>query len=241
MILTRVAIAGFAVGCFGYCGTAVGQIAVTLARYESVQKELQLDDRQMEAIESAVAKADAQIGEVRKQFGLDLSFAELRKLPSEVRQERVDKSRPVLEKLRYGLEEQNEEELASILRPKQLERLRQITLQSYVNNIHLQPLHPALARQLMVTDGQKMRWSAMRSELSEGFRRTRTSEDRLAFGQEIVAAKAEMMKMFTPAQTQKLKELQGKKFDFTQLLPPKARLQSKSPSRVVQRAVALVK
>lgn len=106
------------------------------------------------------------------------------------------------------INKRKKERLAEILLPHQVDRLRQISLQSNVNNAGLgQALaSKALMEQLGIDDAQKEKLKTKAEELAKEL------EEKVAkLRQEM---REELMDELTPDQQKKLKELLGNQFEF---------------------------
>ena len=103
-----------------------------------------------------------------------------------------------------------EEGLKSVLQPRQPERPKQLTVQSYMRNIHLQVI-PSQTSETVGDDGSAEKTSGGNAVGAvAAFRKARTREDRLAFGNQVVASRAEMTKNAHRRATRKTETAKGR-------------------------------
>jgi Spy/CpxP family protein refolding chaperone len=189
-----------------------------LLRLEQVQKELNLSDQQKEKLKGLGREARPE----RPADGGDLT--------PEERQQKLDEFR---KKARERMEK-IEKRLAEILKPEQLERLKQIRLQA-TGAAAL--ADPQVVKALGITDDQRAKLKKLYDGAGEKRRELRGSMRDLS-PDEREAKRAENQKkirqiekelmdkaleVLTPEQREKFEKMKGKKFDldFSALVPPR--------------------
>jgi Spy/CpxP family protein refolding chaperone len=184
----------------GFGGPFGGGGVLGLVMREEVQQELQLVDEQLEKVQAA---AEEMRGRMQSELG-DL-FAQMRDLSDEERQERFDEIRSRVEKLNADMEKQ----LKKVLLPHQFDRLKQIELQTRVQQRGAEALTTGeLAEALNLTDQQRekleRRAEEVQQELQEQIRQLQ------------IEARNKIFEVLTAEQRAKLDALLGDQFD----LPP---------------------
>jgi hypothetical protein len=183
-------------GGFGGPGGFGGGDMAGLLRNESVQKELELLDDQIEELQGL---AESQRESFRDAFqGLqDLS-----------REERMAKFREVMEKNR----EEQEKQIGKVLLPHQMKRLKQIQFQQRTRGgIGRVAGNEGLSNELGITEAQREKLQQKAQEVEE--------EIRAKLNELREQAQAELLSVLTPAQQAKWKELAGEPFEM-QFTPP---------------------
>jgi len=180
---------GFFGGPFGGGG------ALGLALRDEVQQELQLVDEQKDKVQALADKARDDMREM---------FSEMRDLNDDERRAQWDEIRPKLEKMNADMEGQ----LQKSLLPHQLERLKQIDVQSRLQRGGSYALtNGDLAKTLSITAEQKekleKRAAEVQQELEAQIRQLRTD-----------ARKKLLEEVLTAEQRSQLEKLMGDQFDL---------------------------
>lgn len=168
----------------GGFGGGFGGGMLNLLRQKSVQDELKLSEEQTKKIQ--------ELSEKQRE-----SFQGLRDLSQEERRTKMEE-----------LGKANQKAISEILKPEQMKRARQISLQ--------QPgalANPEVAKTLNITDEQKEKMREIQTKAGEELRGLRGQEDAAKKIQEIRKATNEkVMGILTAEQKAKLKEMQGEPF-----------------------------
>jgi Spy/CpxP family protein refolding chaperone len=184
---------------FGGPGGFGGGGVLGLAARDDVQQELQLVDEQQEEL-TAVAE------EIRNEMRDEMRdmFTQMRDLSDEERRERFDEIRARLEEANADAEKR----LEKVLLPHQFERLKQIDLQSRLQQRGAAALTSGeLAKTLNLTDAQRekleQRAEEVQQEMQEKIQQLR------------VEARNKMLDVLTAEQRAKLESLMGNDFALT--------------------------
>lgn len=167
-----------------------------LLRREDVQKELELLDDQIEQLQKL---AEGQREKMREAFQgtQDLS-----------REERMQKFQELMQKNR----EDQDKEIAGVLLPHQMKRLKQIQFQMRSRGgIGRAAGNEELAKELGITDAQKEKLQAKAQELEE--------EIRQQLNELREKAQNELLSILTPTQQAKWKEMAGEPFEMEMQRP----------------------
>jgi Spy/CpxP family protein refolding chaperone len=169
-----------------------------LVTREEVQEELQLVDEQREKVETVVEDSRDQIREEMRDM-----FSQMRDLSEDERRERFDEIRGRMDAMNAELEGK----LKKVLLPHQFERLKQIDVQSRIQQRGASALSSGdLAEALDLTDEQRekleQRAEEVRQELQEKIRKLQTE------------ARDKMLDVLTTEQRAKLNELMGDTFEL---------------------------
>ncbi len=173
-----------------------------------VQEELKITDEQKTKLQALAEKLGAEMRE---------RFAGFRDLSDEERQKRMEEMQAEGAK---RLEEVRKQ-VAEILKPEQVKRLRQIELQQQ----GVRALERAeVAEELGITDAQKADMQKVREEIEAKMQAMREerrgqqgppSEERMAeFRKMREEAEAKVMAVLTDAQKQKLRDMMGEPFEM---------------------------
>jgi len=171
-------------------GAGMGASMVGLLGQKSVQDELKLSEDQLK-----------KLGELReKQRG---SFGELRNLDREARRKKMEEMRA-----------ENEKALADVLKPEQLKRLKQISLQVGGASAFADP---KVADELKLTSEQKDKIQSIQQESRQSLRGLfqgggDREEARKKFAEARKSANEKAMAVLTPEQQSKWKEMTGEPF-----------------------------
>jgi Spy/CpxP family protein refolding chaperone len=184
-------------GGFGGPGGPFGGGGVLgLVMRDEVQQELQLVDEQRGKVESLTADARERIGTEMREM-----FSQLRDLGDEERRARGDEIRARMETLNKELEG----DLQKVLLPHQFDRLKQIDLQSRIQQRGAGALTSGdLADALSLTDDQREKLEARAAEVQQELR------DKIAQLQ--LEARNKMLDVLTPEQRAKLDSMMGAAF-----------------------------
>ena len=160
---------GFGGGGFGGPGGFGGGGMLGLVMRDDVQQELQLVDEQLEKVSGV---ADEMRDQMREELG-DL-FAQMRDLDDEERQERFAEIRERVESINADMEKR----LKKLLLPHQFDRLKQISVQTRVQQMGAAALTSGeLAETLGLTNAQRekleQRQEEVQQELQEQIRQLR--------------------------------------------------------------------
>lgn len=187
---------GFGGGRGGFDGPG------SLLRMPEVQKELKLDQTQVELLQQLNKEIDDKRGAM---------FQGFRDLTDEQRREKFQSLRPQMEKL----QEDQEKKVAEILDPKQSARLKQLSLQRAGANALGRP---EVQTELKFTADQKAKFMAAQQAAGESFRALfqqggeRPSPEKFA---EIRKANdAKLLAVLTDAQKKQFEAMQGAPFTF---------------------------
>jgi hypothetical protein len=180
-------------GPFGGGGGLMG-----LAMREEVQQELQLVDEQKEKVRTIVED----MGEKARAEMRDM-FSNMRDLSDEERRERFAEVRSKFEALNADVEK----ELGKVLLPHQLDRLKQINLQTQMRQRGATALTSGeLAKTLNLTDEQRekleQRAAEVQQELQEKYRELQAD------------ARKKVLEVLTEDQRAQLEKLMGDQFDM---------------------------
>lgn len=174
-------------------GRGGGDSPARLLSSESVQKDLELTEEQLESIK--------ELGENRGRGDREAMRAEMEGLSQEER----------MEKFQEMMKTRNEESLKSlgeILLPQQMERLAQISAQASARGGARSLVSGTLAEKLNITDEQKEALQAKAEELQKSLD-AKIEKLRSQMQDELLAE-------LTPEQQSQFKELMGEKFTFEQ-------------------------
>jgi Spy/CpxP family protein refolding chaperone len=167
-----------------------------LVMRDEVRQELQLVDEQRDKVEGVVTAAREKIGNEMRDL-----FAQMRDLGDEERRARFNEIRTRMETLNKDMEA----ELQKVLLPHQFERLKQIDLQSRIQQRGAGALTSGeLAEALSLTDEQREKLDARAAEVQQELR------DKIAQLQ--LEARNKMLDVLTPEQRAKLDSLMGAAF-----------------------------
>lgn len=179
-------------------GGPFGGGIVGLAMREEVQKELQIVDEQKE-------KVRALTEEMRNTVGNEMRgmFEQLRDLSNEERRTKFDEIRAKMESINADYEKK----LGEVLLPHQLERLKQIDLQSKIRRNGASALtNGDVAQALNLTEEQREKLEKRAAEVQEEMQ---------AKMRELQAeARQKIIDVLTPEQQATLKKLMGDQFDM---------------------------
>jgi Spy/CpxP family protein refolding chaperone len=189
---------GFRGGPGGPGGFFGGGGMMGLVGRDDVQQELQLVDEQQEKVQTVVDEARDQIRDEMRSM-----FSEMRDLSEDERRERFGEIRARMDEMNTELEGK----LKKVLLPHQFDRLKQIDVQSRIQQRGASALSSGdLAEALSLTDEQKekleKRAEEVREELQEKIRQLQTE------------ARDKMLDVLTPEQRAKLDELMGDTFEL---------------------------
>jgi hypothetical protein len=176
---------------FGFGGLA------DLARRSDVRKELELLDDQIQKLD----KLNETRGERMRQM-----FSGMEDVP---REQRFEKMRELGQKE----QQQTERELEQILLPHQMRRLKQLELQTRSRGGVQALLGDRAAEELGLSPEQKEKLQKRAAELEEQLRQ-KTAELRKQ-------NQDELLRLLTPQQRAKWKDLVGDPFEFQRLEPPR--------------------
>lgn len=164
-----------------------------LAMREEVQQELQLVDEQKDKVRDLM---DDSMTRMREEIGP--MFANFRDMSDEERQEAFAEVRKKAESMNAELEK----DLGKILLPHQMERLKQIDLQSKVRGQGAGDI----AKALNLTDEQREKLEQRMVEVQEEMR-TKIRELQ-------AEAREKMLDVLTPEQREQLKKMMGDSFEM---------------------------
>jgi Spy/CpxP family protein refolding chaperone len=186
---------GFRGGGFG--GPFAGGGMVGLVMRDEVQQELQLVDEQQEKVADVV---DATRNQMRDELR-DL-FSQMGDLSDEERQQRFDQIRSKVDSINAAMEKR----LKKVLLPHQFDRLKQIELQSRIQQRGAAALTSGeLAETLDLTEAQRekleQRADEVQQELQEQIRQLR------------IEAQNKILAVLSPEQRAKLEAMMGDQFD----------------------------
>jgi hypothetical protein len=187
-----------------------GNSPTALLRMQEVRKELNTSDEQNKEIDGVLAKAD----EARGGF----NFQDLQNLSDEERQKRMEEMRTKTEEANKAAEQK----LDKILKPEQLARLKQLSLQRQgVNAL----TRPDVAKELGLSQEQQDKIQKIQEgarpqgggfgggqNLSDEERQKRFAE----MQQRQEKAQADMLAVLTDEQKTKWADMKGKDFTFPQ-------------------------
>ena len=179
----------------GFGGGPGGGGMLGLLMNEDVRKELQVVDDQMEQLKA--------IGEDMRDEMRSM-FEGIRDLPEDERREKFTSMREKMEEMR----EKMETKASTILLPHQIERLKQIQVQSDVQRRGVGGAleSGSLAEQLNLTAEQKEKLAAKAKEAQENLQEKMTELRR--------KAQDEVLSVLTPEQREKYKKLVGDPFEM---------------------------
>ena len=152
-------------------------------RTENVQKELELVDEQKEKLKQIGKKYYEQLRQASQQ-----DWAKFREMPAEQRKAKHAE----MQKQRMKQMEEVRKQIEKVLLPHQIDRLKQINLQTYGASM---VANPGILQQLEVTDQQKEKLGKIREELQAKIRQLQK------------ASFEETLKVLTPEQEKKLGEM----------------------------------
>jgi Spy/CpxP family protein refolding chaperone len=189
---------GFFGGPGGAGGFFGGGGMLGLAQREEVQQELQLVDEQRDKVQGL---ADDMRNKIRDE--MRPIFEQMRDLSDDERRAKFGEIRTKFESLNAEFEKQ----LDKVLLPHQVERLKQIDLQSRIQRQGTSALTSGdIAKTLDLTDEQRekleKRAEEVRQELQAQIRQLQ------------VDARKKMLDVLTPEQQAKLQKLMGEQFDL---------------------------
>jgi hypothetical protein len=165
-----------------------------------MQKELEIVPEQQEQLEKLKTKSHTQLTE---------SYKKIQDVPVEERQAKY------LEVLRE-VGEETEKEVRDILLPMQIKRLRQIALQTKLQQMQWGGaqalLADELAEELDITAEQKAKFAETEKELREEIQR-KTQEFYKQLQDE---SRTKLLEVLTPEQRRKLEGLSGPKYEWKQ-------------------------
>ena len=167
---------------------------------DEVQQELQLVDEQQEKVQAVSEEMGNQMREELRDL-----FSQMQDLSEEERQERFDEIRTRVEKLNAEMEKR----LKKVLLPHQFDRLKQIDLQTRIQQRGAAALTTGeLAETLNLSDSQREkleeRAAEVQQELQEQIRQLQ------------VDARNKIFEVLTAEQRAKLETLMGDQFDMPQ-------------------------
>jgi len=185
-------------GGFGGPGGPFGGGLLGLAMRDEVQQELQLVDEQKEKVRGI---ADGMRTKVQEEMrGM---FDQLRDLSDEDRRAKFDEIRTKFESINADMEKQ----LDKVLLPHQLERLKQIDLQSKIRRNGASALTGGdIAAALNLTDEQREKLEKRSAEVQEELQ-TKIRELQ-------ADARKKMLDVLTPDQQAQLQKMMGDQFDL---------------------------
>jgi Spy/CpxP family protein refolding chaperone len=183
----------------GFGGLGGGGV-VGLVMREDVQQELQLVDEQQEKVNAVSEETRNRIQEEFRDV-----FSQMQDLDEEERQERLDEIRQRIEKINSDMEKR----LKKVLMPHQFDRLKQISLQTRIQQMGAEALTSGeLAETLGLTDAQRekleRRQAEVQEELQEKMRQLR------------LEARDKILAVLTPEQRAKVESLMGDQFDLAE-------------------------
>jgi hypothetical protein len=165
---------------------------------DDIQQELQLVDEQLENVQAAAEDIRSQMQEEFRQ-----RFSQNQDLSDEERQEMFDEIRERMEKLNADMEKR----LKKVLLPHQFERLKQIDLQTRIQQRGAAALTTGeLAETLNLTDSQREKLEERAAEVQE--------ELQQKIRQLQVEARNKLFEVLTAEQRAKLDTLIGDQFDM---------------------------
>jgi Spy/CpxP family protein refolding chaperone len=203
-------------GFFGLRGM-MGAGALTdewarLMRLEQVRKELEITPEQLDKLKKIAQKATER---------LRRSFADMQGLRDAGPDQRKAEFAEWTKKARTKAEE-TKKEIESVLRPHQIARLRQITIQVR-GAAALED--KGVQEELRLTDEQKKRLKSLQSRMGERLRGTglpASDEERKALREKLQAARnerdGEALGILTAEQKAEFEKMKGPKFDIDHLL-----------------------
>jgi Spy/CpxP family protein refolding chaperone len=191
---------GFGPGMMG----GMGANLMRLLRNQDVQNDLQLTTDQKDKLRDAAQSMG--MGNMRDRM------QELRDLAPEERQTKM-------QELMKEMQEKTEKQLAEILQPAQLDRLKEIRLQ-VMGGAAL--ALPEVAKALNITDEQTEKLKAIQQQVQDKMREAvqdLSQEERMAKMREIgpqmrTEALAKVLEVLTPQQKEAFEKLKGKKIDI---------------------------
>jgi len=175
-------------GAFGG-GFGGGNLSDVLRR-EDVRKELELLDDQVEQLQKLAESRGERMREL---------FGGLRDVPQDQRREKMQE---ILQKAQQELET----EIGKILLPHQLKRAKQLATQLRLRGGTRAMLGDQMAQDLGLTEDQKEKLRAKSDQLEEELRK-KLAEFR-------TQAQDDLLKLLTPAQQAKWKDMVGDPFEF---------------------------
>jgi hypothetical protein len=183
---------------------------VQLLSSDAVQKDLALSDEQAGKLREVLAAYQKDAAEVPQ-----LSRQDLQNLPEEQRRQKLQENRQALTKV----QEQYDKQLAEILKPEQSERLGQIRLQiAGPEGVTT----PEVAEKLGLNREDRQKVQTALREITQAARQggRPTPEQRANLREQL---ETKLKELLSEEQLAKLKELQGKPFDVSQLQQPRRR------------------
>ena len=182
-------------------GYAQGRYSMGWLRSPQVKKELEIADDQAEQIEKLQAKLQSDVQKV---------YADIRKLPREEQQKQSSVAQEKVKKIYTD----GEEQLKDILRPQQIRRLEQVSVQMRMRGSAAYGLRGELAERLGFTEEQQKllneRAPEKNRELHEKFTELRAEMQREL-----------LEEVLTDKQQKQLEEMMGKPFKFDARQPLK--------------------
>ena len=181
---------------FGGGGFFGGGGVLGLVTREEVQQELQLVDEQTEKVQAVSEEAREQIGNEMRDM-----FSQMRDLSDEERRDRFGDIQARMQELNSEMEGK----LKKVLLPHQFERLKQIEVQSRIQQRGAEALTSGeLAEALDLTDEQQEKLEQRAAEVQQEL------QEKIAQLQ--VEARNKMLDVLTPEQRAKLNSLMGDSF-----------------------------
>jgi len=181
-------------------GFLAGRTVLTLALFEEVQTELKTPADFKQKSEALLGKMQGEIQELFQNAGGDFSSI-----------------RPAIEKVNAKYDD----ETFKLLTAEQVKRIKELFIQ--FNGAAAVP-HPAIAKDLGITEDQKTKIKAAQDDngrkLMESFGSGGSPEEARKTIEKLQNdLKAEIEKLLTEEQKTKFKEMQGAKFEFKKVAP----------------------